>query len=386
MAGGRGHIRKRGTAWYLVLELDPHPDGRRRQQWVRTTARTKKEAEQERTRLLRERDTGSDLDPTTMTVGQYLPHWLATTKQGHVTDGTLKSYRLLMNKHLIPALGKTLLVKLTAMHVARCYADLIASGLAPRTMRNVHVVLGGALADAVRWRLIQRNVSAETQLPRVRNAPRDLWDAATLQTVLAASAGHQFEGLIHLLAGTGMRRGELLALQWRDVQLDEGVVTVQRGLAQHEGKLVSRPPKTAASRRRISLAATTIAALRAHRIRQHEARLLAGAAWQDNDLVFPNLVGKLLWPSYVEVTWSKMIASLGVAPLHMHDLRHLHATLLLEAGVHPKVVQERLGHTSIKMTMDLYSHVSVTMQKTAATAIDAALRPGIVTDQGASRA
>ncbi len=232
-----------------------------------------------------------------------------------------------------------------------------------------------ALVDAVRWGLVMRNVAALVTAPRrARSEIRALTpDQARL--LLAVAEGDRLGALYMMALTTGMREGELLALRWRDVNLEVALAAVRSTLYRGDGKLRLGEPKTARSRRSVHLTSEAVAALRRHRERQSAERLRLGPAWEDNDLVFANEVGRLVEPqNMLRRSFVPLLERAGLPRIRFHDLRHSTATLLLGAGVHPKIVSEMLGHATVAITLDTYSHVTPAMHRGAAAAMSSLLR------------
>lgn len=309
------------------------------------------------------------------TLGQFLPYWL-DVKKPHLKASTWLRYRVFVENHLIPALGRVQLVKLTPQHLQHLYAAKLEAGWSPTTAHHLHTVIHGALEQAWRWGLIARNVADLVDAPRMAKAQMHVWTPEQANAFLTAVAASddRLAALYVLALTTGMRQGELLALQWSDVLLDgsQPSVTVRRSLEIREhGQRAMGKPKTETGRRRIDLSARAVDALRAHRKRQAEERLAMGAAWEDNDLVFCNSLGRHLEPNNIK-RWSfiPLKKAAGVPDIRFHDLRHTAATLLLLEGVAAKIVSEMLGHASIAITLNTYSHVLPTMQRSAAAAMD----------------
>lgn len=377
-----GSIKRRGATWTIVFDLAPEPlTGRRRQRRV-GGFRTRRAAEQELTKLLRERDTGSALDPTRLTVAEYLTHWLETDVRHRVRQSTYQSYAAIARRYLVPHLGALLLTDLRPAHVSMLLSELRDRALSASTIAGARVVLHAALKRAVLWQLLARNVCDAVPAPRATRPERQLWDEATVRrfrdVLLTSPHGAYFT----LALVTGMRRGELLGLRWADVDLDGGWLVVRRALVRGPGGLREEATKGGKGRR-IDLTASQVAMLRAHRQAQLTARLAAGPDWRDQDLVFAlppthrgrtQPGGRPYSTTVVEYRWRSLLRRAGLPYLRPHDLRHLNATLLLEAGVHPKVVQERLGHANISDTLDTYSHVTPTLGRAAAELLDERLR------------
>jgi integrase len=304
---------------------------------------------------------------------EYFDRWLEATAPT-LRAATARRYRDLARLHIVGVIGHLRLAKLTPGDVQRLYADRLAAGLSPTSVRHLHSLLHRALKDAVRWGLIVRNVTEAVDAPRRSTPEARTWSVSDVNAFLASASGDRWEALWRLALLTGMRRGELLALRWADIDLDAGTLSVRRTLSRgSRSALEFGEPKTASGRRRISLPRSAVDSLRRHRRQQLETRLASGLAYEDNDLVFATEVGRAIHPNSLNYRFRSLIDRAGVPVIRFHDIRHTCATLLLSQGIHPKVVQERLGHADIAMTMNLYSHVTQDMQRDASDQLDAAL-------------
>ena len=375
----RGYMRKKSKdSWQISVSAGFDPvTGKRRQIW-RTVRGTKKNAEQELTRLLREVDKGTSADPGRITLGEYLERWLEHMRT-RVRSRTLERYAEIVRGHLAPSLGNVPLAKLHPLHIQALYDRLLSSGrlrteggLSPRTVLHIHRVLSEALRQAVRWQLLSANPAEAVRPPRPGRPDLTVVDPDLAWRILEVSRETSLEVPICIAIGTGMRRGEILALRWSDVALDEGVAYVRRTLLETSEGLRFEEPKTERSRRSVTLPQFLITALRAQRKDQAERRLLLGEAWQDHDLVLDVGDGSPMHPNLVSQGFTRLAKKHGFDGVRFHDLRHAHATLMLVRGVHPKVVSERLGHAGIAITLDTYSHVIPTLQAEAAAVLDEA--------------
>jgi integrase len=277
-------------------------------------------------------------------------------------------------------------VRLAALrpeHIQRYYTRLVSEGdgsgpLSAQTVLHHHTMLHGALRHAVRTGLIPRNPADAVEPPRPRRYEARTLTAEEAQTLLRAIAGTRWHAFVALAVTAGLRRGELLGLRWSDLDLDAGRLSVRQQVLRVRGQTTIEPVKTARSHRPVALSAGMAAVLREHRARQEEARRAAGELWQDHGLVFPRGDGRPANPSTVTHEFADLLERAGLPHVRLHDLRHTMATLLLAAGAHPKVVQERAGHATVDITLDLYSHVQPTLQDEAAARIEA-----LVLGQGA---
>jgi len=328
------------------------------------------------TAALRDRDRGLPVGlDERQTIGQYIATWLETIKPT-VRPRTWARYTELMNLHAVPALGTTPLTKLTAQQVQRLYSAKLAEGLSSTTVHHLHAVLHRALDQAERLGLVGRNVSELANVPRMAEHELHVLDGEQARSLLTAAQGSRLEALYVLAISTGLRQGELLGLRWSDVDCDRRTLRVRATLQRTKANGYQlAAPKTKHSRRQITLTTVACDALRTHRARQIQERLAAGPAWDSiHDLVFPNTVGKPMdGMNLLHYHFYPLLQQAGLPRIRFHDLRHTAATLLLGRGVNPKIVSEMLGHASIGITLDIYSHVLPDMQAQAADAMDAAL-------------
>ena len=328
-----------------------------------------------------DRDGGLLYEAGKLTIGEYLDRWLTDSVKGTVKETTYANYAYITHKHISPALGRVKMKMLTPAHVRSFYGEKARINLSAATVKKMHVVLRKALSQAVSDGLIPRNVADGVKPPRVSAPGEEIrpLDSEECATFLEASCGERLEALYVLAIHCGLREGELLALRWEDVSLEavKPALLVRRTLTRGEdgrGWVVGTSTKSGKGRR-VRLTRRAVAVIKDHRKRQLEERLRLAGLWQDQGLVFPNETGSLFNPSNLRNRSFKRIkARSGVREdLRFHDLRHTCATLLLSEGVNLKVVSELLGHASITITLNTYSHVLPDMQDSAADAMEAAL-------------
>jgi integrase len=359
-----GSIFKRpnGT-WGAALQVD----GRRKFVY----AKTRREVQEKLQQLQKEAQAGQfKSSPTTTlrlhTVHEFLAHWLNSIVKPTVRPKTWDHYDLCVRR-VLPCIGKVKLTALSANDIRAMEAYLQENkGLANRTVRHCHSVLHMALKQAVTLGLLERNPAKDLAAPRaVRREMRTL-SRDEVRRLLASSAGSRWHALWAILVATGLRLGEATALRWSDLDLGKGTATIQRSVQRQKGVgMVFVEPKTQGSRRTVQLPPGAIAILKEHCPIVLQERLSAGALWNDLDLVFPSLIGGPIDPARVNESLHTALHKASLPRLRVHDLRHTAATLLLEEGAHPKVVQDLLGHSTIAMTLDLYSHVTPRLQQEA---------------------
>jgi len=365
---GEGTIYHRQDGrWVASITLDT---GKRKTFY----GKTRKEVQEKLKIALREQQQGTLITAPQQTVKQFLEDWLENTHKQDIRPRSYERYEQIVRLHIVPQLGKTPLQKLTPQQLKKLYSDKLREGLSAITVAAIHNLLHRALDDAVKWDLLARNVCEKVSPPRKVHKEITVLNVEQIHQLLEAARGHPQEALFVLALHTGMRRGELLGLKWQDINFVEGTLQVRRILNRVPTKMVKEvgqryveaEPKTKKSRRSIFLTELALDALKEHWSRQQEARQKAGVAWESHDYVFCTPLGRHLTPGHdALVQLKKLLAKAGLPEVRFHDLRHSSASLLLSLGVHPKVVQELLGHTQISMTMDVYSHLLPTMQKDA---------------------
>ncbi|MEW6546040.1 MAG: tyrosine-type recombinase/integrase [Bacillota bacterium] len=369
----RGHIRKRSRdSWTVVVELPRDPEtGKRRQRWVAVKG-PKREAERVLAQLISEVERGAyAAAPARLSVGEYLDRWLKAVEP-RLRPQTREVWGRCI-RHWQDVLGSGPLVRLTAMDVQQGL-NALPGRLAPSTRAHLFAVLRAALKQAVKWGFIPRSPTDGVKGPPRRGRQITVWTEEQVCLFLQAARASRYYPLFHTALATGMRLGELLGLTWQDVDLDRGAIHVRRSLVLPcRGEPHWQEPKTSHSRRKVPLDPITLDILRELRKRQSAERLKAGGYWQDYDLVFTTKRGRPVGREEVGRTLKRLALRTGVPFIRFHDLRHTHATLLLARGVHAKVVSERLGHSSVALTLDVYSHVLPDTQREAARAIEQVL-------------
>jgi integrase len=377
----RGGIQKKGNRYYAVIYdgIDPGT-GKKRRRWVPAGTR-RSEAEKVLNDEIKRRHDGEPVPTEKLTLGEYLTERWLPIQKSRVRASTYDSYRRNIRLHVIPALGRRPLAKLTADDIDAFYAALLTDGykkrsphekggpkgLSPKSVRNIHVTLHKALADAARKGGIPRNVAALADPPSLTASKRTeikAWGVDQLVVFLDAIAPHRLSPAFHLSAFTGMRRGEVLGVRWRDIDLEAGRVSVRQALVSVSYDVSVSDVKTGTSRRTVDIEEDVVEVLRDWRkVRTEESGGVEPAA---DDLVFVKADGHWVHPDTFSQLFDRTVAKLAVPAITLHDLRHTHATLMLKAGVHVKVVSERLGHSNIAFTMNVYQHVLPGMQAEAA--------------------
>jgi integrase len=379
----RGNITRRGkSSWRLKFDIGTDPVTGRRQTRLVTVRGKRQDAERELTRLVREADTGTLVEPSKVTVADCMRAWL-----GGPTDlaaKTLERYRQLSEQQIIPHIGARVLQKLRPVDVQEWHAVLIERGgkggkpLSTRTVGHAHRVLHRALERAVTAEMVSRNVASAISPPKVEHVEVEALTAGQMAQIIAKLAGHRLLPIAALALATGLRRGELLALRWCDIDLDGAVLKVERSLEETKAGLRFKVPKTRHGRRTLSLPASVIEPMRAHRKAQLELRMALGIGRPEADaLVFGTPEGAPLSPDNLSRDWKRAVKSLGLPEIMFHALRHSHASALIASGIDVLTVSRRLGHGTPVVTLTTYAHLFHETDTAAAQAIENALRTTI---------
>jgi len=373
-------------SWELRYSLGTNPATGERRMATMTVKGNRRAAEKELRRLLRTLDDGSHVDPNCMTTRQWLTTWLSAVHD-EVSPKSHERYSEIVEHFLIPALGNLPLTKLAPSHIQQAYNDLTTGGrrdgkdggLSPRTRRHIHRILSSALTRAVEQQLLTRNPADvfKKRLPKVERREMMTLSPDQSARLLAAIRHTRIYWPVLLALSTGMRRGEVFALRWKNVELERGSLRVMESLEQTKAGIRFKAPKTDRTRA-ITLPGFAIEELRRLKRQQAEELLTLGVRQTGETLVCARADGLPLQPQSLTHQFTRLISRVKELPrVRFHDLRHSHATQLLLAGVHPKIAQERLGHATITTTLDLYSHVTETMQSDAAEKIDEIMRSAI---------
>jgi integrase len=364
---------KRGENRWQVMVFRGRNELGKRQFHIKTIRGTKREAAAYARDVETKLTTGTFVEPTKQTVRAFLEMWLSGPASQRLREATLNSYTKLIRNYVAPAIGDLKLSQLRLTDVDTVYSSMRDRGLSPRTVRYTHAVLRTALNHAVRARLLPYNPSDHATLPRQEGREMRCLSPAEVVRFLDAAKDDHWYALFELLALTGLRPSEALGLRWSDIS--GNTISVMRALTRSRTSWHLAEPKTRRSRRTVPFSHTTAKALQAHRRRQAEEKLRAGVAYIDHEFVFANTFGGPVdLKNLTHRHFRKILLAAGLPTIRLYDLRHTAATLMLSAGVNPKVASERLGHSTITLTMDTYSHVLPDMQQDAIDRVDALLR------------
>ncbi len=383
-----GRIEKRGEGRWLVRIFLGRDSKGKRKYFSNTILGPKKDAQKYLTAKLREKDLGQFVEPASISLNEHLDRWLQEVASIKVRRATLDGYEAKLKVHVRASIGLKRLCDLQAYDVQKLYNDMIKRGLSGKTVRHVHNVLSPALKQAIKWKLISQNPCELCQLPKIVKREMQCFTPEETATFLEYAKTDRYYPLFILAIETGMRPEEYLGLKWQDMDFENSRVAVKRVLTVLKGGgFAFEEPKTALSRRSIPLSQSAIKILKVYRRDQLEARMKINDIYEHNDLVFPSEIGTPMLNGNLDRRhFKKILISANEAikktieengttkpelpQIRLYDLRHTMATLLLSKGINPKIVSERLGHASIALTLDTYSHVLPTMQESATNEIE----------------
>ena len=370
----RGCITERNGSLRFKVSLGKNPRTGKYESYYETFRGNRTDAQKRLRQILTELDKGIFTKPGKTTVADYLNIWLHDYCKPRLSPHTIRLYSYICRVHLIPTLGKLTLTELKPQHLQTLYSDKLSSGLTARTVQLFHVAIHKALKNAVRINLLSRNVADAVQKPKVQRPEMHPMTENDLGRFLDAAKQGNYYALFYTYLFTGMRRSELLAVRWCDVDLLGMQISVSRTMQYTNGvknHVTFKEPKSKNSRRLIALSPSNVLILEEHQEAQQKMRgSLQLPPITQNDLVFSHWDGSPLLPDSITHAWVKLARKCGLYGVRLHDARHTHATIMLKQGIHPKIVQERLGHSTISTTLDTYSHVAPGLQQAAAMAFD----------------
>lgn len=345
----RGHIKKRGDNWSVIIELPKDVVTEKRKQKWYTVKGNKKEAETFLTEKLRELDTGMLIDTKKMFFGEYLDYWITEVCEHKLKTTTLEGYKHNIERHIKPILDHILLEKLTPLHLQQLYKNKLEQGrlkgeggLSNKSVLAIHRILHRTLEQAVKWQLVVRNVADCVEPPKPKKYEAKFLDEKQVIELQEISKSTYLYIPILIAIYTGMRRGEILGLMWQDIDIKKGMIRISHSLNSTKNGLELSTPKTNRSIRSIAIPQIVIKELKRHKIRQKQNKLKYGSSYQDSDMVCTLENGEMINPKNLSRDFHKMLESNNLLVVRFHDLRHSHASLLVKLGVQPKVISERI--------------------------------------------
>lgn len=377
-----GSIEKRGDNKYrLVVSAGSDSSGKRKKYSKTITATSKRAAEKELAKFIAEIENTKFLENKSYTLKEFAEKWIEYTET-NLSPKTKWEYQRILESYIIPLLGHIRLDKLKPIHLQEYYKELQkdgvrrdgkSGGLSMRSISNTHRVLSSVLESAVQWQLILTNVAKRTKPPKIEKKQAAHFNEEEVQKMLIAleKESIKYQTLVNLALATGLRRGELLALEWEDINWSDQTVIVNKSFNYTPEKgLFTKMPKTETSKRTVSIPSSVILFLKKHKKKQVEDKLALGNLWHENGKVFTTFDGNPMFPDTISTWFPKFLKRNNLPHLSFHGLRHTSATLLISQGVHPKTISSRLGHSNISTTMDIYGHALQSSDQEAAQKID----------------
>ncbi|PKB65648.1 MAG: hypothetical protein BZY82_07885 [SAR202 cluster bacterium Io17-Chloro-G3] len=367
----KGSIRRRSkNSWEISLDIGRDSSGKRLRKFVNVKG-SKRDADRKLRGILVSLDRGIPLDSKTITVSDFLRRWLADCVSVQTRPRTYERYESDVRLHLEPVIGHLKLSQLSPSDIQTLESDLLLSGKSSSSVRHVHVVLKSALKKTMKWGIVYRNVADLVDAPRVQTTEIDPPDIGLAMRIFDEAFKGPYGPPIAFLAQTGCRRGETLALEWSRVDLEAGIAHITKSL-QRIGRqgLKFTDPKSRQSVRRVKLGSRIVEILRERRGLQLLRQVELSEVWEENDLVFPGPIGKPLDPATLTRNFIKIVRKLGLDGVRLHDMRHFHASQMYANGLQLKDLQQRMGHSSVSVTADIYTHVDIGMQKAALEAFE----------------
>lgn len=364
----RGHIEKRGNKYSFVIEDGKDPVTKKRRQKRYSGFYKKKEVETALTTELEKRHKGAHFELTDQTIEQFMNEWLDYA-ESRVEYSTYNYYRGYVENRINPIIGHNKVIDMLPEDFEEFY-DYLDEEVSRQTIHHIHSILVNAFNYGINHAKIAINTASASKPPKVKKNEMDYWTPEEVTAFLESAKDDQYYIAYLIALTTGMRQGEILGLKWSDVDLDKKVIHVQHNLKKKDSDFEVANLKTNSSYRNITLPEETVNALIAHREAQGEQKKKKGSIYQENDFVVATSLGTFVKPTNLGRSWRAAVKDSGVKYIRFHDTRHTHASLLFRQGVHPKIVQERLGHSSIQVTLDRYSHFLPNMQEEIAKKFD----------------
>lgn len=368
----RGHIRKRGNKYSIVVDIGKDENGKRQQKWF-SGFKGEKEAEKALPVILNKIHNDTFILPDKITVREYFKDWLETSAKFTLAETTFENYEINIEKHIIPHLGNIKLQKLKPLHINKFLLLLLREGrcdgkggLGNATVLKIHRILCRVLNYAVKLEIIEKNPSLNVAPPKIDESIADVLTITEAKRFLDVVKGTDMEVPVHLAITLGLRRGEVLGLKWEDINFENKTLTINRVLARVKGKVFIKKPKTKKSRRTLIIPDGLIIILKKHRKKQLKLKTQQGVLYKDNGFICCKATGQFINPNTFSWAFKTFLKRNNLKKIRFHDLRHTFATILMSNNISPKVASCILGHSSIGITMDLYSHVLTDMKREAA--------------------
>lgn len=359
----KGYVRKRGATWSFTVDIGKDARTGKRKQKTQSGFKTKKEAQAALAELVSNVDKGSYIEPTKRKFQDFAMEYLEKTYKNKVKASTYdRTYSIIFNQ-IIPWFGNIELKNMDQFIIHDFYDSKLKEGFSSSYIQRMHEMIRMLMKVAYKWKLIHEDVISLVEPPRLVKKEMKVWTIQQVNEFLKHTKHSRYHPIFFLAAYTGMRKGEILGLSWDDINFDEMKLKINKTLYKIKGEYLLQEPKTTHSVRTIYLDDDVIRVLKKQKVKQNLERMKYGPVYKKHNMVFAQETGEYVYPSAVNMLFTRFLKQLELPYIRFHDLRHTHATILLQMGVNPKVVADRLGHSSVKITLDTYSHVLPSMQQ-----------------------
>lgn len=359
----KGYVRKRGNKWSFTVDIGRDPRTGKRKQKTHSGFSTKKEAQAALAGLVNNVESGTYIEPSKKRFKEFSMEYLEKIYKNKVKATSYETARNVIITHIIPWFGEVALSDIDQFLVHEFYDQKIKEGYSSFYIQRMHELTRMLLRVAYKWELMAKDIASLLEPPRLKKKEMKVWSIGEVNEFLKFTKHSRYHPVFFLAAYTGMRKGEILGLTWDDIDFENKTIKVNRSLSKIKDSYLLSEPKTSNSIRTIYIDDDIIRVLKKQRVKQNLERLRAGNVYQDHNMVFTQETGEYVNPTAVNGLFARFMKQSGISVIRFHDLRHTHATILLQMGVNPKIVAERLGHSSVQITLDTYSHVLPSMKK-----------------------
>ncbi|MDF2854245.1 MAG: integrase [Neobacillus sp.] len=378
----KGYIRKRGTKWAYTVDIGKDPLTGKRKQKSRSGFKTKKEAQAALAELVNTVEKGNYHEPQKRRFKEFAIEYFENSYKNKVKKSSYETDFHVINTHLIPFFGEMDLNDIDQFLIHKFYSQKIEQGLSSAYIHKMHNIISLLLQVAHKWEILRKDIIGMVEPPRVVKKEINVWNIEQINTLLEIAKHSRYFPIFYLAAYTGMRKGEILGLTWNDVDFDEKMIYIKRTLYKVKSGYLLQEPKTQSSNRSIYMDDDIIKVLKNQKEMQDEERMKYDGVYKEHQMVFAQETGEFVSPSSANTMLGRFVVRAGLPPIRFHDLRHTHATILLQMGVNPKIVAERLGHSSVHTTLDTYSHVLPGMKKELSELFSLAMKSGQIVSKG----
>jgi integrase len=372
----KGYIRKRGNAWSFTVDIGRDARTGKRKQKSQSGFKTKKEAQAALAELVNDVEKGNYHEPEKRKFNDFVLEYMKKTYINRVKPSTYDTNERIIMTHIIPFFANVDINDIDQFLVHDFYNEKIKAGFSSHYIQDMHALIRLLLRVAYKWKILKEDIASMLEPPKLKKKEMNVWTIEQVNTFLKFTKHSRYHPIFFLAAYTGMRKGEILGLSWDDINFDERTISVNKTLYRVKSENYLQEPKTPSSIRRIYMDDDIIRVLKKQKVKQNLERLKFGGAYKEHNMVFAQETGEMVNPNAVNGLYGRFIKQAGLPHIRFHDLRHTHATILLQMGINPKVVAERLGHASVRTTLDVYSHVTSTMKKDLSKQFTSAMKSG----------